>query len=97
MSAHHEKNCESRSILGNVSDASFFSERGDVGRSVSETAENCRRKAAACWMAARRAREPKAKLQFEELAQAWLRLAERAEREPEWRVQFIGRKTHDAD
>jgi hypothetical protein len=38
-----------------------------------------------------------AKLQFEELAQAWLRLAERAEREPQWRVQFIGdqKAAHD--
>jgi hypothetical protein len=28
-------------------------------------------------------------LRFEDLANAWLRLADRAEREPNWRVQFI--------
>jgi len=59
---------------------------------VSQTAQDCRKKAAACWRAARLARDPIAKQQFEELAQAWLRMAERAEHQPEWRVQFIGNK-----
>jgi len=56
---------------------------------MSEKAQSCRRKAAACWRAARRARDPNAKRQFEELAQAWLRLAERAEHQPEWRIRFV--------
>jgi hypothetical protein len=44
-----------------------------------ETAESCRKKAAACRRAAKLARDPHARLQLLELAQAWLRLAERAE------------------
>jgi hypothetical protein len=59
---------------------------------VSKTAQDCRKKAEACWRAARLARDPIAKQQFEELAQAWLRMAERAEHEPEWRVHFVGHK-----
>jgi hypothetical protein len=64
---------------------------------VSETAENCRKKAAACWRAARRARNPNAKRQFEELAQAWLRLAERAERDGGWQIRFVSDKPDDLD
>jgi hypothetical protein len=56
---------------------------------VSESAESCRRKAAVCWRAARRARDPDARRQFEELAQAWLRSAERAERGPDWKIHFV--------
>ena len=37
-----------------------------------------------------RARDPQRKREFEELARAWLRLADRAERQPEWQVRFIG-------
>jgi len=59
---------------------------------VSESAQNCRKKAAACWRAARLAHDPDAKQQFTDLAQAWLQLAERAERQPEWRVHFISDK-----
>ena len=44
-----------------------------------QTAETCRKKAAACRRAARVARDPHARLQLLELAQAWLRLATRAE------------------
>jgi hypothetical protein len=44
-----------------------------------ETAESCRKKAAACRKAARLAHDPHARLLLLELAQAWLRLAERAE------------------
>ena len=53
------------------------------------SAENCRKNADVCWRAARLARDPDARLRFEDLANAWLRLADRAEREPNWRVQFI--------
>jgi hypothetical protein len=56
---------------------------------VSAHAEYCRGKAVACWRAANRTRDPQRKREFEQLAQAWLRLAERAEREPEWRIRFI--------
>ena len=71
---------------------------GEVGSAfVSETAENCRKKAAACWRAARRARDPTAKRQFEELAQAWLRLAERAEHDYGWRTRFVNDEPNDAD
>jgi len=35
--------------------------------------------------------------ELEELAQAWLRLADRAEHQPEWRVQFIGDKKTDIE
>jgi hypothetical protein len=56
---------------------------------VSVHAEYYRRKAVACWRAANRTRDPQRKREFEQLAQAWLRLAERAEREPEWRIRFM--------
>jgi hypothetical protein len=64
---------------------------------VPENADHCRRKALACWRAARRARDPQRRREFEELAQAWLRLADRAEREPDWRIQFISDNGTDAD
>jgi len=67
----------------------IFYSNGRVTSVMSEKAQSCRRKAAACWRAARRARDPNAKRQFEELAQAWLRLAQRAEHQPEWRVRFV--------
>jgi hypothetical protein len=59
---------------------------------VSETPENCRGRAAACWRAAARAKDPDAKQQFMELAVAWLRLADRAERDPDWKVALINDK-----
>jgi hypothetical protein len=43
-------------------------------------------------LAAERTRDPQRKREFEELAQAWLRLADRAEHEPEWWVRFTGGK-----
>jgi hypothetical protein len=55
---------------------------------VSENADYCRRKAAACWRAAQRTRDPQRKREFEELCQAWLRLADRAEHQV-WRDYSI--------
>ena len=59
---------------------------------MSETAQNYRRKAALCWKAAACAKNPDAKQQFKELTEAWLRLAERSEHEPDWQVHFINDK-----
>jgi len=39
---------------------------------------------------AKRVRDSQRKREFEELALAWLRLATRADHEPEWRAQIIG-------
>jgi hypothetical protein len=64
---------------------------------VSENALYCRRKAAACWRAAKRTRDPKRKREFQELAQAWLRLADRAEHVPEWQVQAISDKKTETE
>jgi len=64
---------------------------------LSESALYCRRKAAVCWKAAKRTRDPKRKRELEELAQAWLRLADRAEYQPEWRVQLISDKKMDTE
>jgi hypothetical protein len=51
--------------------------------------KQCRKRAAACWRAARRARDPNAKQQLTDLAQAWTWMAERGERQPDWRVDFV--------
>jgi len=40
---------------------------------------------------------PNARREFEELAQAWLRLADRAEHEPAWRALFTGSKKTDTE
>jgi len=64
---------------------------------VIANAQFCRRKAEACWRAARHANDPQRKREFEELAQAWLRLADRAQCEPQWRLQFITDKKPDPD
>jgi len=82
---------------GTFFDVSFYALGGAGSLFVSDIADNCRKKAAACWRAARRARDPNAKRQFEELAQAWLRSAERAEREQGWRVRFVSDKPDDGD
>jgi TorA maturation chaperone TorD len=58
---------------------------------VSENAQHCRRKAAACWRTASRTRDPQRRRELEELALAWMRLADRAEHEPDWRVLFINK------
>ena len=60
-------------------DVSFFISTVGVQDRMPQTAESCRKKAAACRRAARLARDPHARLQLLELAQAWLRLATRAE------------------
>ena len=64
---------------------------------MSEIGEHCRRKAAACWRAAQQTRDPQRRREFEELAQAWLRLADRAEHEPAWRALFTGSKKTDTE
>jgi hypothetical protein len=73
----------------------ILTDRGRSAIFVSETPENCRKKAAACWRAASRVKDPDAKDQFRELAGAWLRLAERGERDPDWKVAIIEDKTTD--
>jgi hypothetical protein len=42
-----------------------------------------------------RTRDAQRKREFEQLAQAWLRLADRAEHQPEW--QFISDKKTDTE
>jgi hypothetical protein len=62
---------------------------------VSDNAQYCRQKAAECWRAAQRTRDPQRKREFAELAQAWLRLADRAAHQPDWEVRFVGSKKTD--
>jgi hypothetical protein len=64
---------------------------------VSETAQHFRRRAVACWRAAKLARDPLRKREFEEMAQAWLRLADRADQDPRWRAQIIGDKQTESE
>jgi hypothetical protein len=60
-----------------------------------ETAESCRKKAAACKRAANRARDPEIRLQLLELARSWLLLAERAEQPPDLWIRFISNARED--
>jgi hypothetical protein len=64
---------------------------------VPQNAHIFRRKAEACWRAARRAHDPQHKREFKELAQAWLRLADRAEHEPDWSAKFIDHRKLDGE
>jgi hypothetical protein len=77
----------------------FFSDRvGGQGQYlVSENAHYCRRKAVACWRAAKRTRDPQRRQELEELAQAWMRLADRAEHGSEWEVRPVGIKKTDTE
>jgi hypothetical protein len=63
---------------------------GGTGRPVPETAHDYRKRAAECWRAAKRARDPDAKLEFEKLAQAWERLAKQAEQRPSRWLHLVG-------
>ena len=56
---------------------------------MSGTAENCRKKAAACERAAKRTRDPEIRLELLVLARAWNRLAETAEQQIAPLARFV--------
>jgi hypothetical protein len=82
------------SFGGNEGNALVFHPHPRAG-SMPLSPEQCRKRAAACWRAARSARNPDAAQQFRDLAQAWIWLAERGERQPDWRIDFVRDKKSD--
>jgi hypothetical protein len=80
------KNCGLVRLLRNVLSFRFFMARRDGPTS----ARNRTRLSEECWRAAKRARDPDAKLEFEKLAQAWERLAKQAEQRPSRWLHLVG-------
>jgi len=74
----------------------FLYRRGTRGSLVSKTADEFRSKAATCEHIARQTQDQVVRQELEELARAWLRLAEHAERSDQM-VQFVSRSTRKDD